>query len=43
MKLLLALVILTLVAASFLFDYLWKRWVAKQREIRERNSGEFRR
>ena len=43
MKLLLALIVLTIVAASFLFDYLWKRWVATQREIRERDSGEFRR
>ena len=42
MKLLLFLVIALLVAASLAADYLWKRWVARQREMRERDPDEFR-
>jgi hypothetical protein len=38
LKLLLILVIFFVVAGSFLADYRWKRWIAKQREQRERES-----
>jgi hypothetical protein len=39
----LILVGLVVVAASFYVDYRWKRWIAKQREERERSGDEFRR
>ncbi len=40
MKLLLTLVVLIIVAGSFYADYRWKRWIAKQREQRERDHPE---
>jgi len=43
MKLLLALVVLAIVAGSVYADYRWKRWLAKQREERQRRPDEFRR
>jgi hypothetical protein len=42
MKLLLALVVLCVIAGSLYADYRWKRWMAQQREQRERDDGEFR-
>ena len=43
MKLLLFLFFAVLVAASLVADYLWKRWVARQRASREDNPETFRR
>jgi hypothetical protein len=34
---------LCVVVGSFYADYRWKRWMAKQREQRERGPDEFRR
>ena len=38
MKLLMAVLVILFVAASVLADYLWKRWVAKQRAARDQRS-----
>jgi hypothetical protein len=43
LKALLFVVILAVVAGSFYADYRWKRWIARQREERERGGDEFRR
>jgi len=42
MKVLLTLGILAVVAGSFYADYRWKRWIARQREERERGGDDFR-
>jgi hypothetical protein len=39
LKLLLTLAVLIIVAGSFYADYRWKRWMAKQREQREREQS----
>jgi hypothetical protein len=41
MKLLLIVIVLLVVVGSFLADYKWKQWVAKQRAARERDSDRF--
>jgi hypothetical protein len=43
LKALLIIVILALVIGSFYADYRWKRWIARQRERRERSGDEFKR
>jgi len=43
LRLLLILVALIVVAGSFYADYRWKRWLARQREERERSGEEYRR
>jgi hypothetical protein len=43
LKLLLILVVLFVVVGSFYADYRWKRWMARQREERERGGDGFKR
>jgi hypothetical protein len=43
MKVLIGIVLVLLIAGSLLVDYLWKRWVARQRDYRNRHPDEFRR
>jgi hypothetical protein len=43
LKFILIFVALLVVAGSFYADYRWKRWIARQREERERSGQEFRR
>jgi hypothetical protein len=38
MKFILAIVVLTLIAASLLADYHWRRWMAARRREREQNK-----
>ena len=42
MRLILLLAALLIVAGSFYADYRWKRWIARQRDERERSGDEFR-
>lgn len=39
MRLLLGIIIFVLVVGSIYADYRWKRWMAAQREARERTSS----
>jgi hypothetical protein len=41
LKALLIIVVLAVIAGSFYADYRWKRWIAKQREERERSREGF--
>jgi hypothetical protein len=41
-RLILLLAGLLVVAGSFYADYRWKRWIARQRDERERSGDEFR-
>jgi hypothetical protein len=43
LRLILLLAALLVLAGSFYADYRWKRWIANQREKRERSGDEFRR
>lgn len=39
MKFLLGILILLIVIASLLADYLWKRWLEQQRSDRDKNAN----
>jgi len=41
MKLLLGLLFVAIVLGSLYADFRWKRWIAKQKQIREQNPDSF--
>jgi len=43
MRLILLVIGLLVVGALVYLDYLWKRWMARKREERQRDADEFRR